>query len=325
MKRATFETNLAEPTPKRMCLTPNTKLAQAAQNIKSAVTCCLELYKFKETVNKAIILKLKQAGLLRTQAETWETEQERSPEATHLTKWCTKIKKNVARVKYKRTKHKYGRVQPLRSQSLGSIRGEVKAAVCGDDYVDIDVKNCHPTMLLQICKALDIPCPALQHYVHHRDDCCLAKVQALYKDEISTKQAYKASKTLFIRMMYGGRATEDESLLKDPKAKLPDCTSNLQREIPAISAALQGFNPDSLRCITREKSCDKVSYIHRPQIIKSHFRPRLIVVPKLTELVTPWALCRWTEDTIPQVPTGVTFRVAGQSLQMLFGYVDVLS
>jgi hypothetical protein len=47
-------------------------------------------------------------------------------------------------VKYRATK----------SLSLSTIRRAVRHTLCKDTYVDIDVENCHPVILNQICEAL---------------------------------------------------------------------------------------------------------------------------------------------------------------------------
>lgn len=39
---------------------------------------------------------------------------------------------------------------------------------------DIDENNCHPTLLLYICKKHNIPCPQLEYYVNNRDVCLSA-------------------------------------------------------------------------------------------------------------------------------------------------------
>ena len=173
------------PPPKRRRLS----IADAAQNITPKASCILEQFQFSETVNTDVLEQLREAGFLRKTREQWEVQQDRLPEETHLMKWAKKIKNHTAKVRYKRAKHKFGRVQPRQSQSLGVIRREVRWATCGEDYVDIDVQNCHPCMLLQICRALDIPCHALANYVENRSQ-CLSEVQPLFKHDLPKEDVY---------------------------------------------------------------------------------------------------------------------------------------
>ena len=195
---------------------------------------------FHEQVDKSMLKKLQTNHLLRSSAEDWETDMKRDPEQTHLTKWSRYIKNNIAKTKYSTQKHKWGRVNAWGHNSLGDIRCEVRGAICGD-YTDIDVKNCHPNILVQICRALSIGCKALSNYVNNRTT-CLAEVQALYGDGVEKKQAYKDSKTLFIKIMYGHKPCKDNKM-KDSKLPIPLCVTELAKEIPSISKQLQALNP----------------------------------------------------------------------------------
>ena len=216
------------------------------------VASIFEGVKFQETVTKKTLQELKNRDFLRKEATDEDKKLNRKAEKTRLTKWMKFIKKNnTAIVTYSRkTEHKWGRVQPKGSQSLGSIRCAVRGAVCGD-YTDIDVKNCHPEILLQICQKLKIPCNALAHYVKNRA-ACLAEIKALYKDDVEPKEAYKASKTLFIKVMYGGRATEHESMLKDSSSPLPACVTDLADEVSTISRKLQRYNPQMKKDLLKD-------------------------------------------------------------------------
>ena len=57
-----------------------------------------------------------------------------------------------ATILYKMTSSGFGRVYATKSLSLGSIRKEVRHTLVKDIYVDIDIENCHPMILRQVCK-----------------------------------------------------------------------------------------------------------------------------------------------------------------------------
>ena len=59
---------------------------------------------------------------------------------------------NCATVVYKMTGCGFGRVYATKSLSLGSIRKEVRHTLAKDIYVDIDIENCHPMILHQVCE-----------------------------------------------------------------------------------------------------------------------------------------------------------------------------
>jgi len=56
----------------------------------------------------------------------------------------------------KMTKTGCGRVYANKSLSLGSIRKEVRHTLAKEKYVDIDIENCHPIILKQLCDKNDI-------------------------------------------------------------------------------------------------------------------------------------------------------------------------
>src|ERR1700733_5778331 len=66
-----------------------------------------------------------------------------------------------AKVIYKKTSCGFGRVYATKSLSLGSIRKEIRHTLAKDIYVDIDIENCHPMILRQVCEKADIECEAL--------------------------------------------------------------------------------------------------------------------------------------------------------------------
>ena len=49
-----------------------------------------------------------------------------------------------------------------------ALRREIRGTIFGDIYTDIDISNCHPSMLLQLAHMYDIECPELTTYVMNR-------------------------------------------------------------------------------------------------------------------------------------------------------------
>lgn len=101
-------------------------------------------------------------------------------------------------VKYKRAiGYTFGRVYPVGSLSLCTMRREIRQTVAKDFYVDIDAENCHPQIVYQTCKYNKIECMTLEEYVNNRDE-ILKKTMKLYN--VSRDQAKK----LFIILLYFG-------------------------------------------------------------------------------------------------------------------------
>ncbi len=73
---------------------------------------------------------------------------------------------------------------------------EYRSILCCEDFYDIDIRNCQPTILEQYCKQNDISCPKLSHYNSNRDAILKLMSGHLEKEDV---------KLQFITMMYGGK------------------------------------------------------------------------------------------------------------------------
>ena len=80
-------------------------------------------------------------------------------------------KTGLVKVKYTRNDLiEFGRVNPEFNLGLHTIRREIRHTIANDYLMDIDMVNCHPVILLQICKKYKMPCLELSKYVNKRDD-----------------------------------------------------------------------------------------------------------------------------------------------------------
>ena len=92
-------------------------------------------------------------------------------EKQYLINYSKLVKKGKATVIYNKAKGiKYGRVNPHKALGLFSIRREIRHTLCKGTFIDIDIENCHPVILLQICEANDIGCKYLKRYVDERQN-----------------------------------------------------------------------------------------------------------------------------------------------------------
>ena len=83
------------------------------------------------------------------------------------------------------------------SASLQNLPREFRGAI-GANYHDLDMKNAHPSILLQYCQKNDIKCEALEHYVNNRD-VIIEKIMNDYQLEKGDV------KQLFLSIMNGGK------------------------------------------------------------------------------------------------------------------------
>jgi len=157
------------------------------------------------------------------------------------------IKDNKASITYKKTKGiKYGRVMPPKALGLCVIRREIRHTLARDYYIDIDIDNCHPVLLEQICVKNEILCPCLTKYVNDRDD--LLK-QVMDKYNVSRDKA----KRLFIRLLYFGSFNEwakDET--ETPDAAPFGFLLKFKNELSNIGEIITASNP-KLKTIVNDK------------------------------------------------------------------------
>ncbi len=133
---------------------------------------------------------------------------------THLMTGCKPTEKNflenlLQKLRYDDTKNEYyllteyfstveyGRVYPKACESLGQMRRTIRHFLCKDLYYDVDIVNAHPTILLNLCEAWDIPCENLRKYVEDRDSMIKIMKKKCGLDRDQAKQ-------IFISLINGG-------------------------------------------------------------------------------------------------------------------------
>ena len=74
-------------------------------------------------------------------------------------------------VTYRKSKSEseQGRWHALKSRSLQCLSRVARHTMCVGSYVDVDVVNAHPTLLLHLCRQSNWDCPQLSAYVEDRD------------------------------------------------------------------------------------------------------------------------------------------------------------
>ena len=117
-------------------------------------------------------------------------------EKQQLEKYKKLIKNGEATVNYIQSL-KYGRVFPKNALGLFSIRREIRHTLARDFYIDIDIENCHPVLLYQLCLNNNIQCEKLKYYIENRAQ-LLNEVMRAYN--VVKDQA----KQLFIQLLYFG-------------------------------------------------------------------------------------------------------------------------
>ena len=142
-----------------------------------------------------------------------------------------KLKNDHAIVSYSYTIPGFGRVYAKKPYcSMGSLPREIRGTLASDYYIDIDINNCHPVLLVQLCDKYKINCSSLRNYVNNRDEYLLRVMQEFQctRDD---------AKVLFLELMYGGSYKSWASSIETDKSEpvwLLDIINNIKSVYPAL-------------------------------------------------------------------------------------------
>jgi len=157
-------------------------------------TKSLHNIKLFEIYDRKLLDKLLGSSMLNTDAwNNFENEKD------HLAKYKDiTYEAGLVGVRYRRSNdYKFGRVYPVHSLSLCSLRREVRHTIARDLFVDIDIVAAHHQFIYQTARYHGIKCSILEEYVKHREEKLL--------DVMKTYNVSRDSaKDLFIILLYFG-------------------------------------------------------------------------------------------------------------------------
>jgi len=163
--------------------------------------------------------------------------------------------KNNNEITVKYTQHKYGenhygRLFPVfttEKMKIGAYQwGAVRTHLFSENYLDIDIQNCQPTILAYLCQQNGIDCPTLKAYVKNRSrffdalDISGADVERYNLKTYNNVTLHDFAKHIFNMTFFGAGAEkicQDVYLAKNPF--LPgSLATTLKTELKAITAKI---------------------------------------------------------------------------------------
>lgn len=159
-------------------------------NLLNGIVC-------NEQIDKLKLNKLMDSDLLRKDFRYENIGKIYESEKDLLIKYMKNMDKNgKVKVIYKKS-NPYGRSNAEHHLGLQMIRREIRQTISKDYYNDIDIDNCHPQILIQICRLNNINLKYIEDYVNNRDkileDIC--KEYNIKRDD---------AKILVLRLMFSG-------------------------------------------------------------------------------------------------------------------------
>ena len=207
-----------------------------------------------EPVDMNILDKLINSNLLKDNFNNPICKIYNTSERQQLIKYKQLIKNGKAKVEYNKSKGmKWGRVLPKNACGLFSIRRNLRHTLAKNNFVDIDIVNCHPVLLHQICKSNKISCEHLEDYVLNRH-VHLERIMKNFNVEKDT------SKNLFIRILYLGCF---ENWIKDNKIENKNndnYVDKLQKELNNICQIIVLNNPEVEKAVKKYKMKNTKDY-----------------------------------------------------------------
>ena len=217
-----------------------------------------------ETVSTDILKSLINSSLLKQTFNNPFSSTKYDNEKQQLEKYLKLVKDNKASINYKQANIKYGRVFPKNSLGLFSIRREIRHTLARDHYIDIDIENCHPVLLYQICEHNNIKCKYLKKYIDNRAE-ILKEMMDYYN--VSKDQA----KQLFIQLLYFGTfeswCNNHNIENKEPQKFI----KKFKDELNTIGEIIVGNNPKLLKAIQKIKEEQNVKSYNLKGSLCSYF------------------------------------------------------
>lgn len=153
---------------------------------------------FTQQVDKRALLYL-----IENPEKTWPKlkPSERSLERAKLVRFFDSLDENgMLEVRYAYTNMSYRRMYGNKT-NITSLSRKIRHTIAKKYNIDIDMKNCHPSLLAYLCEQESIPCVALKKYVQHRES-ILAEIE---RAEISFED--RTPKEELIAIINGGKMT----------------------------------------------------------------------------------------------------------------------
>jgi hypothetical protein len=148
-------------------------------------------------------------------------------------------KLNAIKVQYKKPRHKYGRVFPVKSLGLTCLSKKIRNTLIKGKYIDFDIKNAQPEIIYNICKSNNLidNFPHIEGYVLRREDILQ---EVTYRYQVTRNDAKK----LFIRLAFFGTFYGWlEELGLDTKIQPTLFINGFKEELNKIANIIRQHNP----------------------------------------------------------------------------------
>lgn len=143
--------------------------------------------------------------------------------------------------------HKWGRTTPVGYCSLSVFHRPTRHALCTDTYIDVDIENCQPQLINEICRQHNINNKELTRY-NSKPKYYRLKIAEFHGTDKDT------AKQLFVRLMFGGNyetwlKDHDISVNADQRHAIP---YGIEKEMGAVIDAVFTHNQHIVKDVLRQ-------------------------------------------------------------------------
>lgn len=156
-------------------------------------------------------------------------------------------KQKIIKMAHCLPKHKWGRTIPIGYSSLSVLHRPTRHRLSTQEYIDIDIVNCQPQLIQEICRQRGIKVEALEKYCKNpkKYRAFVAEYHDCDKD---------TAKQLFVRLMFGGtyaKWIKDFDIQKNEnnRYKLPH---DIEGEMGAVIDAVYTANPHIAKDVLKQ-------------------------------------------------------------------------
>ena len=203
---------------------------------------------FKEYVDKKILEKiLSHPDLLTTWTDNRGIERD---DKKQLLSILERIKGCVLPVEYKFGENfkDWGRVYPVGSISLGALQRQLRGTLTNGTYIDLDIINAHPNMILHLLQIYNFPHATYKEYCSNRKE-TLSKIMKAYSCDRDT------AKSFFIKAGYGGGYNNwlNTHNLTEPTKNYKNLYDKFQKEALRLAEKICSINADQYKLYCKNK------------------------------------------------------------------------
>ena len=203
---------------------------------------------FKEYVDKKLLEKiLCYPDLLTTWTDNRGIERDDKKQLLCI---LERIKGCVLPVEYKFGENfkDWGRVYPVGSISLGALQRQLRGTLTNGTYIDLDIINAHPNMILHLLQIYNFPHETYKEYCSNRKE-TLSKIMKAYSCDRDT------AKSFFIKAGYGGGYNNwlNTHNLTEPKKNYKNLYDKFQKEALQLAEKICSINADQYKLYCKNK------------------------------------------------------------------------